>query len=170
MNKRSFAVVVAGAALLSAGIGTYATAASVQIPYRSYPGVACQPFQSKADGFRDVDGSIRNRSTTQTGDYLCPVRHDGLYSANKSVDAYVQVIDTHNDKSVTCHMYTYTKDRTPYGWMMKSTSKAGFSSSPQTLHFPTVPAPRYGHIVVRCSVPPSQNGNDSRVVSYHVAD
>jgi len=165
MTKKKFALLVSCSALLTAT--AFASGDPVRIVTRSYPGVACQPAHGGLDGYRAVDGSIRNESSSAHGDYLCPVRADSVYKGRQFMHAYVRVIDAHDDASVTCHIYTYTKDRMPSGWTMRATSKAGFSSSPQTLNLSGQWAPERGHVTLRCTVPEKRYGRSSSVVAYH---
>lgn len=167
MNTKLFALLLGGTALATAAVRADALIATAEPHYRSYPGVACQPFHGGADGYRDVDGSIRN-NTGSWHDYICPVRVDDIWGESQKLDVKTQVIDAHNNARVTCHIYTYTKTRLPYGWDMEETSKGGYSSSPQEQRFAQVTAPEDGHAVVRCSVPPAQGSNISRLVAYHV--
>lgn len=129
---------------------------------KSYSASACQPFRGTGDGWRDLDGSILNKSTAATGDYVCPVIHE--FTGGFIQRVRVKVFDRHSSENVYCHVYSRKASGDAAGWAGKGTT--GFSSAAKELVLDTV-AWGDGSSVLRCTVPRNHTTNGaSGVLNY----
>jgi hypothetical protein len=133
-----------------------------------YSGASCVKEGTSGSAYVDAQGRIWNSSPSEWLNLECTIERDD--TGGSLDDARLAAFDTNYYGDITCTLYGWDRE----GWGVNGTSTrstGGSSWYDQVLDFDGLNwAGNDWYNVIRCSVPPTYNGNWSGIASYKVME
>lgn len=152
-------------ALSFAGVASVAGAV-IAAPMENSPGSACVAAGAGSLNVRS-DGDIEN-ITSSTVTAVCPVDRPVGTDGTSQLAGNAWVIDQHPTLNVCCRVLS----KNPSGAIVFGTQVCSddASASYQNLVLPEITdGPTFSHFIVQCTLPPSNGGLTSKIVTYRNA-
>lgn len=134
-----------------------------------YPGTACHAVGQNANAINyTLNGQAAN-AAAMTIDIVCPITRENPAEVFENVK--IVVSDRHTTQNITCSAVSAQADGAGYANSKSSTQYHPEWYQSETLTIaPTGFNSPAGTYYIRCTLPPAQNGKQSWVASYSVAE